>query len=179
MIELGIVGPDRSAVRTKDGGVLLAQDVVEGFVEVAGDDRAVLALEMDVLAVRELKLTHEGIVGVRDLREFSLGGGRGKCEELVGAVDGGDLGDEVTGGSKRVIVDHEAAADGAGDLAAGDGDAADVLRAVVVGHEIDGFAVGRKTRGDTHTVERESKNFGFAANGGRDGDVLRSVVEEL
>src|SRR5206468_2298824 len=157
---------DGSTVGTEDAGVLLAGDVIEGLVEVAGDDRAVLAFEMDILAVGDLELAHEGVVGVGDLRELSIRDGEG--EELVGAVDGGDLGDEVAGGGERVVVDHETAANGAGDLAAGDGDAADVLGAVVIGDEIDELAVGRKTRGDAHAVERESKNFGFAANGGRD-----------
>jgi hypothetical protein len=82
-------------------------------------------------------------------------------------------------GGERVVVDHETAGNRAGDLTAGDEDTADVLGAVVIGNEIDGFAVGREVRSDTHAVERERKNFGFAANGGRDGDVLGGVVEEL
>ena len=39
---------------------------------------------------------------MRDLRDFSIGDG----EEFVGAVDGGDLGDEVAGGGERVVVDQ-------------------------------------------------------------------------
>jgi len=111
------------------------------------------------------------------LREFSIGDGEG--EEFVGTVDGGDLGDEVTSGGERVIVDHEAVGDGAGDLAAGDEDATDVLGAVVVGNEIDGFAVGREARSNTYAIEGERKDFGLAASGGGNGDVLGGVVEEL
>src|SRR6267378_5609475 len=42
MSKLGVVSPDGTAVRAKDGGVFLAGDVIEGFVEVAGDGGAVL-----------------------------------------------------------------------------------------------------------------------------------------
>jgi len=91
-----------------------------------------------------LKLAHESIVGVGDLRKFSIGGRGGDSKELVGAVDGGDVGDEVTGWRERVVVDHETAANGAGDLPARDGDAADVLGAVVVGNEIMDLPSGEK-----------------------------------
>src|ERR1700694_2503553 len=103
MSKLGVIGPDGTTVRAKDGRVFLAGGVVEGFGEVAGDDHAVFGFEMDVLAVGELELAHESIVGVGDLRDFSTGAGDG--EELVGAVDGGDLGDEVAGGGERVVID--------------------------------------------------------------------------
>src|SRR5712664_1851820 len=179
MSKLGVVSPYGTTVRAEDGGVFLAGDVIERPVEVAGDNRAVLAFEMDVLAVGEPELAHEVVVGVSNLRELALGGGRGDCEKFVGTVDGGDLGDEVAGGGERVVVDHETAGDGAGDLAAGDEDAADVLRAVVVGNEVNGFTVGREARCDADAIKGERKDFGLSARGGGDGDVLGGVIEEL
>ncbi len=179
MSKLGVVSPDGTAVRAKDGGVFLAGDVIEGFVEVAGDDRAVFAFEMDVLAVGEFELAHEIVVGVSNLRELALGGGRGDCEKFVGTVDCGDPGDEVAGGGERVVVDHETTGDGAGDLAARSGDSAEVLGAVVVGNEIDGFAVRREARSNAYAIEGERKDFGLAPRGGGDGDVLGGVIEEL
>ena len=160
--KLGVVSPGGTAVRAEDGGVFLAGNVIEGLVDVAGDDCSILALEMDILAMGELELAHEVVIGVGDLSEFSIGAGDG--EELIRAVDGGDLGDDVTGGGERVVVDHETAADGAGDLAAGDGDAADVLGAVIVGNEINGFAVGRETWSDADAIEGEGEDLGFAAS---------------
>jgi len=56
VIELGVIGPDGAAVGTEDSGILLAGDVVDRLIEVAGDGRAVFAFEMDVFAVGELEL---------------------------------------------------------------------------------------------------------------------------
>src|SRR6266403_1259117 len=179
MSKFGVVSPYGTTVRAENGGVFLAGNVIEGFVEVAGDGDAVLTFEMDVLAVTELELAHERVVGVGNLRKFSLGGGRRDCEKFVGTVDGGDLGDEVAIGGERVVVDHETTGDGAGDFAAGYGDATDVLGAVVVGNEINGFAVGREARCDADAIKGERKDFGLAARGGGDGDVLGGVIEEL
>src|SRR5713226_7234498 len=45
VIEFRVISPDRTAVRTKNSGVLFAEDVIHGLVKVAGNGRAVLALE--------------------------------------------------------------------------------------------------------------------------------------
>src|SRR4029077_10085988 len=45
VVELGVVGPDRSAVRAEDGGVLLARDAIHGLIKVAGNEGAVFAFE--------------------------------------------------------------------------------------------------------------------------------------
>src|SRR6266436_1251544 len=76
VIEFGVISPDGTAMRTKDGGVLLAGDVIHGLVKVAGNSRAVLALEMDVLGVGELELAHEGVVGVGNADGLGVGSGR-------------------------------------------------------------------------------------------------------
>ena len=47
-----------------------------------------------------------------------------------------------------------------------------ILRAVVVGDEIDGLAVWSKMGVADDAVEGESEDFGGAAGGGRDGEMF-------
>ena len=67
MIEFRVIGPNWAAVRTNDGGVLFAWDVVYRLVEVSRNDGAVFAFEVNVIAVGELQLAHQGVVRVRNL----------------------------------------------------------------------------------------------------------------
>ncbi len=53
--ELSVVGPDRTAVGTQDGGIFFAGSVVEWLVKVAVDGGAVFAFEMDVFGLDELE----------------------------------------------------------------------------------------------------------------------------
>ena len=64
-------------------------------------------------------------------------------------------------------------------LAARGGNAAQVLRAVIVSDEINKFAVRRKARLGGHAVQGPGEDFGFAAAGGRDANVTGAVDEEL
>lgn len=175
MGELGVISPNRAAVGNEESGVFLAGDVIERLIEVAGDLGAVLALEMDVLAVSKLELVEEGVVDVGDLGEFAAGDG----EEFVGTIDGGDLRGDVAGFGDGKGIDHEAAGNGASEVFATRRDAEKVLRAVVVGDEVDGLAVGRETRRADHAVEGKSEDFGWSAGGRRDGKMARGVVEEV
>ena len=73
MGEFSVVGPLRAAVGDEKRRVFLARDVIEGFVEVAGDGGAVFAFEVDVIAVGELELGEEGVVDMGDLGELPPG----------------------------------------------------------------------------------------------------------
>ena len=175
MIELRVIRPNGSTVRTKDGGVFLARDIVHGFVEVAGNDRAILALEVDVLAVGELELAHQGVVGVCNPGQFAVG----NRVQLIRVVESGDLRDDVAGLGKRVVVDHQTAPDRANDLASGHGDPAEILRAIVIGDEIEVLPVRGKTGDGHHAIESKGYELGLAAGGGSDGKMFGGVVEEV
>jgi len=58
-------------------------------------------------------------------------------EDFAGPVHGADLRGNFAGFCERVGIEHQAAADGAGDFAACDGDLRQILSAVVVRDEID------------------------------------------
>src|SRR5260370_35012277 len=75
MAELGVVGPDGSAMRDKQGRIFFAGSVVEGLVEIAMDKSAVFAFELDVLGLNELELADEGVVGLGESQEFVARGG--------------------------------------------------------------------------------------------------------
>ena len=51
--------------------------------------------------------------------------------------------------------------------------------AVIVCDEIDEFAVGREMGIGDHAVEGEGEDFGGAAGGGRDGEMVGGIVEEF
>src|SRR5260370_40366015 len=73
----------------------------------------------------------------------------------------------------------EVSANGSSDIAAGNRDAAKVLRAVVLGDEVDEAAISRKTRTVDGAIEGQGENFRFAAVRWRDGEMLRGVVDGL
>ena len=73
----------------------------------------------------------------------------------------------------------DAATDGTRDFAASDGDAAKVLRAVIVGDEVDGAAIGGKAGAAHAAVEGERQHFGFAAGGRSDGEMVGGVDHGL
>ena len=83
---------------------------------------------------------------------------------LVGAIERGDLGDKVSGFGEGIVVDRNTAAEGPRDLAAGDGDAADVLSAVIVSDEVDELAVRGKARDGNHAIERKGQDLGLATS---------------
>jgi len=87
--------------------------------------------------VSQFELAHQGVIGVGDSGKFAAGNG----EKLIGAVKGSDLGNDVAGFGERIVVDHETAGDGARDFSAGVRDAAEILGAIIVGNEIDEFAI--------------------------------------
>src|SRR5712671_4187656 len=177
MGELGIVGPDGSAVRAKDRGILLARRVIEGLIEVAADRGAVFTLELDVFGLNELELGKEGVVGLGDAREVVA---RDRLPvDFAGAVGHVDLGGNVAILAEGIGVEHEAAGNRTGDIAAGDGNAGENLRAVVIGDEVDGAAVGREARLGGVAVEGLGENAGRAASGRRDGNVMCGVLEEV
>src|SRR5258708_40129843 len=103
MSELGVIGPNRAAVGTKDGGVFSARDVAEGLVKVAGNGCAVLTFEVDVFAVSQFELAHQGVIGVGDSGKFAAGNG----EKLIGAVKGSGLGNDGAGFGGRMARAHE------------------------------------------------------------------------
>src|SRR6266699_6380532 len=115
---------------------------------------------------------------MREAYRLGVGSGR-KGEQFVGSIDGSDLRDEVSRFGERVVVDHQAASDGAGDFSADRGDAADILRAVIVGDEIDELSVWREAGNRDHAVESQSEDLGFAAGGRRNGKVFGGVIEEV
>src|SRR5215470_10229147 len=105
---------------------------------------------MNVFAVGELALAHQGVVRVRDLRELTSDHG----ENLVGAVRRGHLGCDIASGpaANRVTIDGKAAANGGtlAVLAIAEGDMAglaiyrvDAECAVVVGNEEDSSIDGK------------------------------------
>ena len=76
----------------------------------------------------------------------SVSAGCGDSVDLGGAIDGGDLRRNLAGLGDAVGGDDERPEMGRVIFAAGRGNAAEVLGAVVVGEEVDGLAVGRKLR---------------------------------
>ena len=71
------------------------------------------------------------------------------------------------------------AADGASDFAAGNRDAAKILRAIVFGDEVDEAAISRKARTVDAAIEGQGENFSFAAVRWSNGEMLRGVVDGL
>src|SRR5437762_11250922 len=55
--------------------------------------------------------------------------------------------------NQRIVIDHDAAGNGAGNSPAGDGDAADGLGAVVVRDELNELANGEDARVDAHACD--------------------------
>src|SRR5450631_61369 len=140
MRKFGVIRPDWAAVRSKNRRNFLARRVIQRLVKISGYGGAVLAFEMHVFAVRDFQLRKERVVSVGNLREFAAGNG----EQLIGAIDGGDLGGDVSGFPDGVVVDHQAAANRPSNFASACGNTAKILRAIIVGDEIDEFSVRRK-----------------------------------
>ena len=151
----------------------LARRVIQRLVKISGYGGAVLAFEMHVFAVRNLQLRKERVVGVGNLREFAGGDG----EQLVGTIDRRDLGSDFSSFPDGVIVDHQAAANRPRNLSSRRGNAAKILRAIIVGDEIYRFSVRRKMRIDNHAIERLSEDFGVAAARGNYCEVLGAIFK--
>jgi hypothetical protein len=109
----------------------------------------------------ETKLGKERVIRLGDAG-WLLGVVREK-EDFVGAVDGGDLRGDRTVFGEGIVPDHQAAADWAGDFSASDGNAAEILRAVVFGSEVEETAVGGKARAVNAAIKGASKNIGLPA----------------
>src|SRR5215472_3923961 len=110
-----------------------------------------------------------------NLRELAAG----DSEEFVRAINCGNLRDGVAGFGEGVVIDHETPAHEACDFAASGRNVAQILGAVVIGNEVDEFAVGRETRHGGHAIKAEGHNVSFATCGRGYRDVLRGVIKEL
>jgi hypothetical protein len=78
------------------------------------------------------------------------------CREkvnLIGTIGFGDFRGDFSGLGHCVVIQHDAATDRARHFATRGGDAAKVLRGVVVSDEIDGLTVWREVWGGGHAVE--------------------------
>src|SRR6266404_7492623 len=173
MAELGVVGPDGSAVWDKQGRIFFAGSVIEGLVEVAVDGGAIFAFELDIFRVYELELGDNGVVGLCEARQLIARSGL--RVDLTGTVGHIDLGGDVAIFAERIGVKDKAAGDGAGNLSAVCRDATEILRAVVVADEVDGAAVGGKAWLGGIAVEQLSEDAGCAARCWRDGYMVRCV----
>src|SRR5579859_1772358 len=165
MGKFGVVSPLGATVRDEKSRIPFAGDVIERFVEIAGDLSAIFAFEVDVFAVGKLELGEEGVVDVGELGKFSVD----ECVDFIGAVEGGDLGGDIAVGAvaDRVGTDHDAAREGASaKLTIAKIDLGQILRAVVINDEVDGFAIGREMGCVDVAVEGEGENFGGATRGG-------------
>lgn len=99
-------------------------------------------------------------------------------EQLIWTVDCCNLRDHATRFCERVVVHHETAAYGASNLSAIGRNVASILSAVVVGYEIDGFAVRRKTRNRSHAIETKRQHFGGSARGRENRYVPRGIIKK-
>ena len=81
--------------------------------------------------------------------------------------------------AERIRGHSEAAADGACDFPAGDGDAAEIFGAVIVRNEINGAALRGETRATDAAVEGEGQNLCFASGGRSDGEMMGGVDHVL
>src|SRR5690348_8539426 len=175
MAEFSVVRPDGAAVRTQERRIFFARNISKRLVKVAGNCGAVFAFEMDVLAMRNFELGEEGIVRVSDLSKLSAGNG----EEFVGPIDRGELDDYPAVGINGVAVYHAAPGNKTCEILTCDRDPEKVLCTVVVGDEVDGFAIRSVARGADHAIQRQSQDFGGAAGGGRDGEMTRGVIKKM
>src|SRR5579859_284582 len=165
MGKFSVVSPLRAAVKNEKSWIPFAGDVIERFEEIAGDLGAVFALELDVFAVGELELGEEGVVDVGELGKFSVD----ECVDFIGAVEGGDLGGDIAVGAvaDRVGADHDAAREGASALLTiAKIDLGQILGAVVINDEVDGFSIGREMGCVDVAVEGEGEDFGGATGCG-------------
>ena len=76
MLELRVVGPNRSAVRPQNRRIFFAGCVVNRLVHVAGNGGSVLALEVNVFPLRELQLCKMFVVRARDAGQLAAGHGK-------------------------------------------------------------------------------------------------------
>src|SRR5690242_12284527 len=111
---------------------------------------------------------------MRDLSGLAAG----NREKLVRAINRGNLGNDVSRRGESVVVDHEAASDRTSDVASERRNATQILRAVVVGNEVNEFAIGRNARNGSHSIKSKRQDFGEAAFGRRNGDVARCVIKK-
>src|SRR5690242_6781649 len=175
MAEFSVVRPNGAAVRTQERRIFFSRDISKRLVKIAGNCGAVFAFEMDVLAMRGFELGEESVVGVRDLSKLSAG----NSEEFVGPIDRGELDNYPAGGINGVAVYHAAPGNKTCEILACDRDPEKVLRTVVIGYEVNGFAIRSVARGADHAIQRQSQDLGGAAGGGRDGEMTRGIVKEM
>src|ERR1041385_4944974 len=112
MCVLGVVRPDRTAVRMQKRRIFLARSVVERLINVAGDGGAVFTFELHVFGCNQALLFHRIVVGVRDARQLSAS----DSEYFTGKIHRRNLCSDFSGLGYRVVVQHEASADGARDF---------------------------------------------------------------
>src|SRR5690349_20961571 len=94
----------------------------------------------------------------------------GNREKLVRTINRGNLGNDVSRPGESIVIDHEAAPDRTSDFTPGRWNAAQILRAVVVGNEVNEFAIGRKARNGSRTIKSKRQDSGGAAFGRRNGN---------
>src|SRR5258708_5793695 len=174
MVEGGRVLTYGPAVGIQQSWDSLPDCVIEGFVEVAGDLRSILALEVDVFGLRQLELRDQRVVCFGEARRFPAA--TREEVDFVGAVEKADLSGDDAVFAKRIRSHVETAANGARDLPARNCDAAEILRAIIFGDEIDGAAIGGKARPVHAAVKCGSENLLCAAYRWSDGQVLRGVI---
>src|ERR1700676_2836395 len=129
---------------SEDGGVFFSGSVVERLVEVTVNGGAVLAFELNVFGLDELELGHDGVVGLGEASELVARGGL--RVNFAGAVGHVDLDGDVAILRYGIGVEGEAGGNRAGDFAACQGDAAEILCAIVIGDEVDRVPVGGHAR---------------------------------
>ncbi len=130
---------------------------------------------MDVVGLGEAELREEGIVGFGEASEIVAI----RKKDFVGAVERADLSGDCAVFAERIRSHNKAAADGPRDFAAGNGDAAEIFCAVIVGNEINGAAIGGEARAVDAAVEREGQNLCFATGRRNDGEMMGGVNHGL
>src|SRR5260370_19303188 len=137
VVERSGILADRAAMRVEQRGNFFAGSVVDRLVEKTGDRGAGLAFEMNVVDLGETELREGDVVGLGEASEIvSI-----RKIDFVGAIEHADLRGDRSVFTEGIGGYGEAAADGAGDLTASDRNAAEILRSVIFGNEIDEAAL--------------------------------------
>src|SRR6266478_344414 len=166
---------DGTAVRIEQRGDFFAGSVIDGFVEIAGDGSAVLALEVNVVGLCEMELREESVVGFGEASQIFLI----RKIDFVGSIEHADLRSDCAVFAERIRGYSQAAADGARDFTASDRNATETFCAVVVGNKVDGAAVGGETRSAHAAVECESQDFRLTTGGRGDREMVGRVDHGL
>src|SRR6266436_2672903 len=166
---------DGTAVRIEQRGDFFAGSVIDGFVEIAGDGSAVLALEVNVVGLCEMELREESVVGFGEASQIFLI----RKIDFVGSIEHADLRSDCAVFAERIRGYSQAAADGARDFTASDKNATETFCAVVVGNKVDGAAVGGETRSAHAAVECESQDFRLTTGGRGDREMVGRVDHGL